>query len=217
MSKFRDVDLALNNIDLTPLERLFSAVLSDTTGYDVYLGGGFVRDLYFNEINECDDMNPKDVDLFFVPSDGEMKLPTIVKSYVNYDKSSSEIPDMEERGVDSVRGLFVPWLDTKDVQFIVYKNKMTQEELASDMDCNINQLMVCIDSNTRFATNAFIEGHNEQEIEMLHCFNFIRMGKRLARMSDKFPSYEVVGDWDLSEFAKKIGTHEGSFCDEDGE
>ena len=217
MSKLSEVDLTLNEIDLTPLKKLFNAVLSDTTGYDIYLGGGYVRDLYFNALNNCDDMEPKDVDLFFVPNGGERKLPTIAKSYVNYDKSSSEIPDMEERGVDSVRGLFVRWLDTKDVQFIAYNNAMTQEELAADMDCNINQVMICIDSNERFATNDFIEGHSCEYIEMLHHFNFIRMGKRLARMSDKFPGYEVVGDWDLSEFAKRVNDHVGSFCDEEAE
>ncbi len=215
MSKFSEVDLALNEIDLTPLKKLFSAVLSDTTGYKVYLGGGYVRDLYFNVVNEGDDMNPKDVDLFFVPNGEKEKLPTIVKSYVNYDKSSSEMPDMEERGVDSVRGLFVPWLDTKEVQFIVYKNKMTQEELAADMDCNINQVMICLESDERFATNEFIEGHANEEIEMLHKFNFMRMGKRLARMSNKFPDYRVAGDWNLSEFAARVGDHSGSFCDED--
>lgn len=217
MSKLSDVDLTLSDVDLTPLKKLFSDVLSGTTGYDIYLGGGYVRDLYFNELNECDDMEPKDVDLFFVPNGGEMRLPTIVKSYVNYDKSSVEIPDMEERGVDLVRGLFVPWLDTKEVQFIAYKNPMTQEELAADMDCNINQVMVCIKTNKRFATNEFIEGHEDKKIEMLHQFNFMRMGKRLARMSDKFPGYDVAGDWELADFAELINNSVGSFCDSEGD
>lgn len=200
--------------DLTPLSSLFKDVLSDTTGYDVYLGGGYVRDLYFNKLNSCDDMLPKDVDLFFVPNGGEKKLPTIVKSFVNYDKEASDIPDMEERGVSSVRGLFVPHLETKDVQFIVYKEPMTQSALASDMDCNVNQIMVDITNFDVVMTEAFEDGHSEKCIEMLHNFDYVRMGKRLARMSDKFPDYEVVGDWDLTEFAKVIGEHCGSFCDE---
>lgn len=215
MSKLNEVDLTLNSIDLSHLRKLFEAILTDSTGYDIYIGGGYVRDLYFNIVNNCDDMDPKDIDLFFVPNGGDKKLPTVVKSYVNYDKPSSDIPDMEERGVNSVRGLFVPWLDTKDVQFIEYKDEMTQEQLAADMDCNINQAMICIKSGFPFATDEFIEGHENKEIEMLHHFNFVRMGKRLARMSDKFPDYDVIGDWDLSEFAQRVNDHCGSFCGED--
>lgn len=213
MGKFSDTDSIIQNLDFSPLSKLVESVLNDTSGYSVYLGGGYIRDLYFNAINNCDDMTPKDIDLFFIPNGEQKRLPTIVKSYVNYDTPSSDIPDMEERGVQSVRGLFVPWASTKDVQFIVYKECMTQEQLASDMDCNVNQIMLCLKTGNAFATNEFIQGHEDKEIEILHTFNYLRMGKRLARMSDKFPSYTVIGDWNLTEFAQKVRDNVGSFCD----
>ena len=121
---------------------------------------------------------------------------------------------MEERGVERVRGLFAPSLDTHDVQFIVYKESMTQESLAKDMDVNICQVNYSVKDKVFYATEAFFDGHESGCIEMLHSFDFVRMGKRLARMAKKFPTYYIEGDWDLTEFAESVSEHAGSFCDE---
>lgn len=223
----------LNSITLSPeMETFLEEVNSRTEGYDVYLGGGYYRDHYYNAIKFAEfkslfkedeaflftqPMTPKDIDLFFVPKEnytGTRTLPTLPKTYINYDKSSVEMPDMEERGVDRVRGLFVPSLsETSDVQFIVYKKHITQEQLAADMDCNCNQVMFSLETGFRYATEAFYVGHENEEIEMLHTFDYIRMAKRLVRMKNKFPDYDIVGDWDLSEFADTVMENGGSFCE----
>ena len=112
----------LNNLEL-PEDVLdfLKEVDGLTKGYDIYLGGGAIRDLYYNELNRPHYLIPKDIDLFFVPNGLHVQeLPTIPRSYVNYDKSADEITGMEERGVARVRGLFVPKLNISDVQFIVY-------------------------------------------------------------------------------------------------
>lgn len=212
------------------VQQFLETVSEITEGYDVYLGGGYLRDLYYNELQwgihkDIYDMSgwdlfvepltPKDIDLFFVPKEGatEKTIPVLPKTYINYDKAASEIPDMQERGVARVRGMFVPALTTSDVQFIVYDKIMTHEELTGDMDVGICQVMYSLQDKTFYATEAFYDGHDNEEIEMLHTFDFVRMGKRLARMQDKFPDYSIVGDWDLSEFVNNVRENTGSFCE----
>lgn len=221
----------LNNLKLPEDVLDFLKEVDDLTkGYDIYLGGGCVRDLYYNELKrkehyeayKYDDYNlfitpltPKDIDLFFVPNGLHVQeLPTIPRSYVNYDKSAEEISDMEERGVARVRGLFVPKLDISDVQFIVYKDFMSQQQLAKDMDIGLNQVMMSVKTGEMFATEDFYKGHEDEYIEMLHTFDFVRMAKRVARMKAKFPDYDVEGDWNLIDLVDSMDVHAGSFCDE---
>lgn len=206
----------LNNLEL-PEDVLdfLKEVDGLTKGYDIYLGGGAIRDLYYNELNRPHYLIPKDIDLFFVPNGLHVQeLPTIPRSYVNYDKSADEITGMEERGVARVRGLFVPKLNISDVQFIVYKDFMSQKELAKDMDININQVMMSVKTGEMFATEDFYKGHEDEYIEMLHTFDFVRMAKRVARMKAKFPDYDVEGDWNLIDLVDSMDVHAGSFCDE---
>lgn len=206
----------LNNLKLPEDVLDFLKEVDDLTkGYDIYLGGGAIRDLYYNELNRPHYLIPKDIDLFFVPNGLHVQeLPTIPRSYVNYDKSADEIPDMEERGVARVRGLFVPKLNISDVQFIVYKDFMSQRELAKDMDVNICQVMMSVKTGEMFATEDFYKGHEDEYIEMLHTFDFVRMAKRVARMKSKFPDYDVEGDWNLIDLVDSMDVHAGSFCDE---
>ena len=206
----------LNNLKLPEDVLDFLKEVDDLTkGYDIYLGGGAIRDLYYNELNRPHYLIPKDIDLFFVPNGLHVQeLPTIPRSYVNYDKSADEIPDMEERGVARVRGLFVPKLSISDVQFIVYKDFMSQRELAKDMDVNICQVMMSVKTGEMFATEDFYKGHEDEYIEMLHTFDFVRMAKRVARMKAKFPDYDVEGDWNLIDLVDSMDVHAGSFCDE---
>ena len=102
---------------------------------------------------------------------------------------------MRKRGVSTLRGLFVPSLTlTSDVQFIVYGAPMTQEALAKDMDCNVNQIMYS--EGVVYWSEAFEKGHSSETIRMLHTFDEKRMAKRLFRMQEKF-GYGVDTEIDL--------------------
>jgi hypothetical protein len=223
----------MNNINLTiPQDILdfLDVVISKTKGYHVYLGGGYLRDIYYNQVvnvatGRISDMKkvPKDLDIFFVPtlSDTSRELPTIVKSYVNYDTLAEDIPDMEERGVAKVRGLYMPNISTRDVQFIAYdKNFESALELAADMDMNINQIMYNPITKEFIATDEFLVGHNNKVIECLHQFDEVRMYNRYQRMIAKFPDYfvETTLDMDyykyqLAKNPKRSGTSSMSMID----
>lgn len=140
-------------VDKIPYEvkQLLREIEEKSEGYNVYLAGGYLRDLY-HEVASYDwshnifdiMFTPKDIDVIFIPTFGakEFSLPTIERSYVNYDKPAKDISeDMAARGVTQLRGLFVPKLTTSDVQFIVYGKHMTRQEVAADMDCGINQVV----------------------------------------------------------------------------
>ena len=208
----------MNNINLTiPQDVLdfLDVVVAKTQGYHVHLGGGYLRDLYFNQVVNVDtgliaDMKkvPKDLDIFFIPTiyfnekDNVRELPTIVKSYINYDTLAEDIPDMEERGVAKVRGLFISSLSTKDVQFIAYdKYFLSGMSLAADMDMNINQIMYNPSTKEFIVTEDFLSGHKDKVIECLHKFDETRMYNRYKRMQKKFPDYSVVTDLDMEYYA----------------
>lgn len=207
-------------------------VARKTKGYDVYLGGGFIRDLYWNHLESgkphewfwCT-KEPKDIDLFFIPNGkGKGELPVLPKTYINYDISAEDIPNVREN-VKHVRGLFVKYLSTRDVQFIVYDKPMTMRQLAEDMDISINQCMYHIKSGLSYMTDEFTLAHDNKVIEMMHDFEPERMYNRLVRMKKKFPDYEMKHnisneDWEwftyLSENRpkKRSGSSTGSFIEE---
>lgn len=196
-------------------------------GYQVFIGGGYLRDLYFNSIKtkyEDYKLEPKDLDLFVVPDttiseDVRPSLWIPAKGYTNFVKESWEIPDMQERGVAKVTGMWFKSLTTADVQLIEYKNSMTSSQLAQDMDMNINQIMYRPFKGDCICTNAFIEGHENEVIEAMHDYDRVRMYKRYVRMQDKFFYYNVEGKPELErDEVVKLATivdHEGSFCDSD--
>jgi len=165
--------------------------------FDIYLGGGYLRDSYYAMKNNTF-FEPKDVDIFFVPKDGvEKSVPVgaAEETFVKYHKDASDISDMEERGVSSLTGLSVHYLSTKEVQFIVYKKHMTQKQLVVDMDMNINQIMW---KPTEFGcavlvSGEFISGHEDQEIKCLHVYDETRTYHRYERMKELFPKYKVTG------------------------
>ncbi len=209
------------------VKNLLQQVKDLSEGYDVYLGGGFLRDLYccVNEwsgdrvlVDIC--FEPKDIDLFFVPNGTSTQtLPTLSKSYINYDKKAEDIAeDMAARGVASLRGMMISGLrPTHDVQFIVYGKEMSIEELAADMDCNINQVMYSL-SKGWYQTEEFISGHENHTIKLLHTFDEDRMISRLVRMARKFDDYSVDTDLDWEAFyndLEYVPERGGSFCEED--
>lgn len=213
------------------VKEFIEEVARKTKGYDVYLGGGFIRDLYWNNMESkkphdylwCS-KEPKDIDLFFIPNGKEKgELPVLPKTYINYDIPAEDIPNVGEN-VKHVRGLFVKYLSTRDVQFIVYDKSMTMKQLAEDMDISINQCMYHIESGLSYMTDAFTNAHEDKIIEMMHNFETERMYNRLVRMSNKFPDYKLKHniskeDWEwftvLNESKpKKRSGSTGSFIEE---
>lgn len=167
-------------------------VNENTEGYDVYLGGGFLRDTLHRSTGNI--ITPKDVDIFFIPKDkGNKQLPLIPKGYVNYDIDTGDMLHCRDN-VGRVVGWFVKDLEVVDVQFIVYKDTLTLQELVLDMDCNINQIMMPVTGEKEpsiYYSKAFKEGHEQHTIEMLHEFDTQRMYERLMRMKSKFPKYAL--------------------------
>ena len=206
------------------LKEFLDEVISKTKGYVVYLGGGYLRDSYWNylqgythdyeqcckTIRDNRPKQPKDVDLFFIPENicTCKELPTIAGTYINYDMPAVNIANCREN-VERVRGLFCRRLDPiKDVQFIIYDKTLSIASLAEDMDCSINQIMYHPKSGKQYMTEAFLSSHNDKVIEMMHEFETERMYKRLVRMKKKYSDYELKHkiserDWDLFSFKEK--------------
>lgn len=175
------------------IKSFLDLVVNRTKGYDVYLGGGYLRDIWWNLNNPDNDTpkTPKDLDLFFIPNREIVKeLPVIPKTYINYDIPAVDIPNVREN-VKHVRGIFAKHLSTSDVQFIVYDKYLTIEELAADMDTSINQIMYSPEITLSYGTNNFFRDHENKIIEMLHDFEPERMVARIKRMHKKFPDYEL--------------------------
>lgn len=185
----------------TDVKDFLDQLVEKTKGYDVYLGGGSLRDTYYNHkhFNPEGVLNPlmvvlkepKDLDIFFIPN-GEIQkeLPVLPKMYINYDILASGIPNVR-KNVGQVRGVFMSSLSTPDVQFIVYDKHLSMQELAKDMDTNINQVMYNPVTQETFMTLAFVLGHEDKEIMLMHKFDTERMYNRVRRMSDKFPDYAI--------------------------
>ena len=217
----------------TDIKEFLEEVVTRTEGYDVYLGGGYLRDVYWNLLNinglhfahgkwwgqglEYEvAKNPKDLDIFFIPQVNAttFELPVIPKTYINYDIAAADIANVREN-VKRVRGLFNSNLSTRDIQFIVYDKPMTMKMLAADMDTSINQVMYCPRTQLSYCTNAFYNSHEDKTIELLHEFELTRMYSRLKRMEKKFPDYTLVHniseeDWEQLEGKKEEVTVEGT-------
>lgn len=220
------------------VKEFLQEVVKRTKGYDIYLGGGYLRDIWWN-IQNVDDLlrahskwwghntdakNPKDLDIFFVPN-GEIKeLPTIPKTYVNYDIMAIDIPNVREN-VERVRGLFNSALSTRDIQFIIYDKPMSMRMMAEDMDTSVNQAMYDPGTGCSYCTNAFYNSHENKTITMLHEFEEERMYSRLKRMQSKFPEYQLVHNiselrWLELEYEnskpkkRRNGSGTGSFIDD---
>lgn len=212
MAKFKGLDL--EHVLEEDVREFVRVVAEKSMGYDIYLGGGMLRDLYTGNI-------PKDVDIFAIPSldfEGQRELYVPPRGYNNYIKHAWEISDMQERGVAKVRGDWYSKMSTSDVQFIIYEKYMTQEKLTEDFDMNICQITMQGTSGSTYATNAFIKGHADMVIECLHDYDKLRTYKRYTRMEAKFYNYDVEGKPELDhhelvELADSVD-HEGSFCGE---
>ena len=234
--------LHIKDLILRDVLNFLDDVVTKTKGYDVYLGGGYLRDLYYNKINGFGDfrnyyvgeginnqpMVPKDLDVFFIPKINEdiQELPALAKTYINYDVMAEDIPNVREN-VKRVRGLFMKTLSTRDVQFIVYDKSMSMRSLAEDMDCNLNQVMYSPESELGYMTDDFTNSHEDKTIELLHEFETSRMIARLKRMEKKFPDYTLVhkipqkeidfyeSKEEMEKRIKRRGTSTGSFISDE--
>ncbi|AUR86230.1 hypothetical protein NVP1084O_023 [Vibrio phage 1.084.O._10N.261.49.F5] len=198
-------------------------VQAKSKGYNIYLGGGYIRDLHVLVHGSVygEDLEPKDVDIFVIPQENvsEKFLHLPAKGYVNFIKEAWEIPDMQKRGVSKVTGTWYKHLETSNVQFIEYEVFLDIENLASDMDMYINQCMYSIKDDEFFFTEGFLTSHKDEVISCAHTYDTVRMYKRYVRMEDKFWWYEVEGKPELGyeetiRLADSVN-HEGSFCDSD--
>ena len=195
------------------VQAFIDEVVSKSEGCKIYIAGGYIRDLYLG-------MEPKDVDVFIIPQPGARAQPwTPVKGYTNYHKMAGEIPDMQDRGVHSVKGVWYSKMSTSDVQFIQYERHMSIEELAADMDMNICQIAWCPETGKLVPTVDFMDGHKEGFIECLHDYDIHRQFSRYERMEAKFPDYTTVGKPDLDhdgiELVRRQNEHPGSFIGAD--
>lgn len=155
---------------------------------DVYIGGGYLRDLYYSARNNVN-KTPKDLDIFVIPKNNLRPIiPAIKNTYVNYEINSVDIPNCRDN-ISFVVGVFAPKLSTKDVQIITYDKFMSCRDLALDMDCNVNQIM--LGSKGLFMTSNFIYGHCNKVIKVMHEFDRDRMLSRVVRMHEKFPEYQI--------------------------
>lgn len=179
---------------------LLQKIESETQGYNIYLGGGYIRDYYYSYMEKDgwyinEKKEPKDIDIFFIPKKdcdpNDQCIPILPKTYITYNVACDEIKDMRDN-VERVIGIKCYDINPIDVQLIFYKEHITQVELAEDMDCNINQAMYSIRDHKLYLTDAFISGHENKVIEMLHDFQYERMHSRIKRMMSKFPEYSVV-------------------------
>ena len=162
-----------------------------TAGYNVYLAGGYLRDL------EHSDKAPKDVDLFFVPKkDADLKyLPIGLVGLGDplYDHTSPT-QDMKDRGVERVVCFVNDNLSTPEINYIVYNRPLTMEELALDFDMGINQIAYDILERKLFRSENYIDHHKQKVIHCLHKFSEERMYHRYKRMKEKFPEYITIGE-----------------------
>ena len=157
-------------------------------GYKLYIAGGYLRDIHNN-------LSPKDVDIMVVPQGyiydpddfGEMIVSledyTVEKTFIHQCQYMS---DMLERGVG---GLVMGSMDCgTDVQFIIYDNFMSQQEITDDMDMNCNQ--ITMDSDGQSMTSPeYTKCFEDKHIKILHSYSEARKVSRMKRMMAKFPDF----------------------------
>jgi hypothetical protein len=178
--------------------------------YEVYLGGGYLRDLYCGLI-------PKDVDVFFSPINNNYNLDYLslkrlpLQPYPNtlkhiYTKSTTSRgwnKNMTDRKICRLVGLQSLLISPNQVQYITYSECFSQQEITLDFDMNICQITWHPLTNKFWWSDEFVEGHKRKYIECLHQYDSIRMWHRYERMESKFPDYLVIGKTDIDSDEKK--------------
>lgn len=167
-------------------------VAENNKGVNVYLGGGYLRDLALEK-------QPKDIDIFLAPKEGWCGIEYIpVKTSVTYRKTTKDESirsDLEARNIQMLTGLWSrsDSIEVRDIQYITYKNEMTLKEVAEDFDMGICQIAYDPLTKDLYYTENFLKGHAEKVIECFHSYSDERTLARFERMESKFPDYKVVG------------------------
>ena len=193
--------------------KLLREVASHVKGYDVYLGGGYLRDSYCG-------LPYKDIDIFLVPNGKDKALlPYTPRGYgQSYAKCCEEHEDMRKRGVEALIGLYDRNKAAHEVQYIIYDKPMTIRELSEDMDMTINQVMwnpICnVKEDNMYtceATEDFVDDHSYGELRFTHWYDKVRMYCRLKRMTEKFPSYSVYEEIELDHYQMRELIDKGEY------
>ncbi|BAV80817.1 hypothetical protein [Vibrio phage RYC] len=179
------------------LTNLLEELEKSSRGYDIYLGGGYLRDEFCNENRFSLDeklRKPKDIDIFLVPRPEEfLAFPVVRLSLISFDTNTTKLAKVRPN-IQRIVGIDDHAVVPRSVQLIEYKEYMTMEEVAEDMDCNINQVMYSHKEQRAYATPEFYKGHTFKQIEMMAEFEESRMIERILRMKRKFPEYEMIND-----------------------
>jgi hypothetical protein len=165
------------------------SIAENTIGYEVYLGGGILRDVYLG-------VKPKDIDLFFVPVENAPQYllhDTHRNLQFSYRMETNETQSLYQRGVEQLIGFKTPSLVVPELQFIVYGTTLTAEELTEDMDIGICQIMYHIFSGKFYVSENFKKDVAAKEIRCYHKYDKYRMIERFDRMQRKFPDFKCVG------------------------
>lgn len=167
-------------------------------GYEIYLGGGCLRDLYVGKPVE----DIKDYDIFLIPHTGAQSVDVSHLKHCSV-LSGDHIPDMKKRGVNCL----IWWYDEVEYNFIVYGEYLLAIDLADDMDMGICQAMYPLDyaqnkKHRIIVSEHFVKDHSERRIKCYHDYKKSRMVSRYERMKEKFPSYVEEGKPDIKIYAK---------------
>lgn len=162
---------------------------------ECYLAGGYLRDMENGR-------TPKDIDIMVTPvndfgidaegfRDGIEDF-ELFEMKEDYTERCQYLSDMLKRGVTGlVSGEVEVGTGKMDAQFIFYGKPMTQIEITEDMDMNICQITMA-SNGMLIKSAAYIHGVENKVIQVLADYSEKRQLKRIRRMQEKYPEYEVM-------------------------
>lgn len=152
--------------------------------YDVYVAGGYLRDMLHGN------GNPKDIDIVLIPKEEGHEL--IIQDsdwFVAITTLNCEyMEDMIERGACSLVMGFCPVM-CKESQLIVYGKHLTALELAADFDFSVNQVVMSPEGVIT-CTELFTKDHKDKLLRQTKTYRAERMAERLERMKMRLPDYK---------------------------
>lgn len=176
-------------MQLEQVRQILEHVEKESNGdFKCYVSGGYLRDI-------MNGITPKDVDVMVIPTIEDFfewhDLEEVLDSTEFHCERSLRdeckyMSDMKERGVC---GLFLGEYNSVEVQFILYNNVLTQQELTEDMDINICQISMASDG-TIVESDNFVEGFATNKLTIHHEYDEARAEKRIERMIEKYPHFK---------------------------
>lgn len=162
---------------------------------ECYLAGGFLRDTENGR-------TPKDIDVMVVPTDvlgvDAEDFRDAIQDFDafemenDYTERCQYLSDMLKRGVTGLVSGEVDLGPIKmEAQFIFYGKPMSQVEITEDMDMNICQITMS-SNGILIKSAAYRYGVEHKVIQVLADYSEKRQLKRIRRMQEKYPEYEVI-------------------------